>query len=484
MESRTQKILAYFDRINAIPRCSGNEAGVCRWLQAWAAEHGFSSQTDAAGNLVVRVPASVGFEKAPAVVLQGHMDMVCEKTPACSHDFSKDPIRSRREGDWLVADQTTLGADNGIAIAYVLALAEAQDVTHPAMELLFTVDEESGLNGVKKLSREMIRGKRLINLDSEDEGIFTIGCAGGRDAYLTLDLESEPLPKGWAICKLTVGGLKGGHSGIDIDKQRGNANKILAHLLASLPETAAIRLLTLNGGTRHNAIPRDAQALIAWPKTEADSLEQAIAAMTRTLQKQYAAAEPTLGVRLEGVEPTQADCLSPAHTRRAIDLLLALPNGVAGMSTRLPGLVETSNNLATVTLGKGKLTILTSQRSAIASRLDALMTTIQAVAALAGARLRTNNSYPAWQPDMEARLLKQAIAVYQRLFAREPVIQVIHAGLECAIIGDLYPGMEMISFGPTIRNPHSPDERLHIPSVEKVWEFLTALLAEFTVAPH
>ena len=262
MPDRTARILEYFEQINYFPRCSNNETQVCQWLQHWAGERNLDFQGDAAGNLVVRVPASGGFQGAPVVVLQGHMDMVCEKTPESKHDFTSDPIVSHREGDWLIADGTTLGADNGIAIAYMLAIAEEAAINRPPMELLFTVDEETGLNGAKNLAPDFVRGRILINLDSEDEGVFTIGCAGGIDTHLSLDVQLEALRPDAQLFKVVVGGLKGGHSGIDIHKHRANANKILGRTLDHIQTQASMGLVTLTGGSRKNAIPRDAQALI------------------------------------------------------------------------------------------------------------------------------------------------------------------------------------------------------------------------------
>lgn len=476
MQSRCNGILDYFEQINAIPRCSKNEAALCRWLQEWAKARNLASNGDAAGNLAVRVPASRGHEKAPIVVLQAHMDMVCEKTPDSLHDFSRDPIRSIRQGDWLTADRTTLGADNGIAIAYALAVAEDETIQRPPLELLFTVDEETGLNGVKKMAPDLIRGRILINLDSEDEGVFTIGCAGGMETVVKLMLATAPLPVGWHNHRLLVGGLTGGHSGIDIHKHRANANKLLARTLAALHQENELRIVELTGGSRHNAIARDAEALVATTADAATS-ERTVAEMEAIVRKEYGDNEAGLFIKISHDTHAAADGLTIEDTERAIWLLLAMPHGVAGMSPSLPGLVETSSNLATVSVKAGRMHILSSQRSALASRLAEITATVRAVAELAGAEGCDENKYPPWPPETSSPLLRTAKEVYAQLFSKEPVIQVIHAGLECAIIGALYPGMQMISLGPTIRSPHSPTERLYIPSVEQVWRFLVALLA-------
>lgn len=479
MDENTRIVLDYFERINAIPRCSKAEGRIREWLQRWADKRGFSTQGDAAGNLVIRVPASPGYEMVPCVVIQGHMDMVCEKTTDSTHDFTRDPICSHMEGDWLTADRTTLGADNGIAIAYALALSDGLGVKHPPLELLFTVDEETGLNGVKAMANDLISGKILINLDSEDEGVFTIGCAGGRDITMALPLRTEPLSRGSQAVRVVVGGLRGGHSGIDIHKPRANANKLLARVLDHLQQGAPFRLLSLDGGTRHNAIARDATAILACEASAYQGVGPAVDEMAGRIKQEYGDKEPALYIKVTP-ESGQTDMgATTEETRRAIDLLLALPHGVAGMSMAIEGLVETSNNLATVHLQNARMTILSSQRSAIPSRLDELSGRVQAAARLAGAEAKESNQYPPWQPDFGCDLLKRSRAVYQGLYGQAPVIQVIHAGLECAIIGNLYPGIQMISFGPTIRNPHSPSEKLYVPSVAKVWQLLVALLASW-----
>lgn len=479
-----EKILGFFEQLNSIPRCSGNEAQVRRWLQQWADRLGFESRADAGGNLVVRVPAAEGHHKDSILILQGHMDMVCEKTPDSKHDFSKDPIRSHVDQDWLAADDTTLGADNGIAIAYMMALAEDTDLVRPPLELLFTVDEESGLNGAKLLQPDFVQGKVMINLDSEDEGIFTIGCAGGVDTTLTRTMAFEPVPNDNQAHCLQVGGLKGGHSGIDIGKHRANANKVLARALERIANNCVIRIGSLNGGTRHNAIPRDASATVLIPSAEAGTVQEALKAVESIVKAEYAATDPGIFVRLNAEEDEDkiSNALTPSETQHVIQMLSALPSGVAAMSSRFEGVVETSSNLATVNLVDEHLSILVSQRSAVMSRLEEIRSSVHSLAALSGAGAQDANAYPPWQPNTESCILKKSISVYQRMFGRPPEIQVIHAGLECAVIGDTYSGMDMISFGPTIENPHAPGERLLVPSVEAVWKFLVATIEELATA--
>jgi dipeptidase D len=484
MSNHTEKIFDYFEQLNLIPRCSGNEAQVRRWLQQWADRMGFESRADAGGNLVVRVPASDGHHTAPIVILQGHMDMVCEKTPQSSHDFSKDPIRSYRDQDWLTAAETSLGADNGIAIAYMMTLAEHSALVRPPLELLFTVDEETGLNGAKLLQPGFVKGKVLINIDSEDEGVFTIGCAGGVDTTLTREMALEPVPAGNQAHSLLIGGLKGGHSGIDIDKQRANANKLLARALDRICNTSAVRIGSLEGGTRHNAIPRDAKATVWIPASEADSAREALSHLESTVRAEYGAADPEIFIRFDAETQGGAtsSVLTPAETRHLIHMLLALPNGVTAMSSQFQGVVETSSNLATVNLVDERLSILISQRSAVMSRLDEIRAGVHSLAALSGADVQDANAYPPWQPNPESCLLKTSKAVYRQMFGRSPEIEVIHAGLECAVIGDIYSGMDMISFGPTIEGPHAPGERMLVPSVEAVWRFLIATIQALATA--
>jgi dipeptidase D len=482
MTDPTTIILKYFEKINTIPRCSQNEARLCRWLQNWAADRDLSYTCDEAGNLLIQVPPSPGSEKAPTVVLQGHMDMVCEKTPDSDHDFNEDPIISHREGEWLMAADTTLGADNGIAIAYMLALVEDDKITRPPLELLFTVDEETGLNGAKRLQPDFMQGRILINLDSEDEGVFTIGCAGGVDTTITLELETAPPPPDGQYHALVVGGLKGGHSGIDIHKHRANANRILARTLAQIHRVTPTRIIAIEGGSRKNAIPRDAKAVIWTNASRKAEVENAVARMEQTIKAEFAKSDKKLFLTLKPSSDMDANrkSLTPKATDHTLQMLLSLPSGVSHMSPELEGVVETSSNLATVHLTDGQLKAVSSQRSAAASRLDEITAAVHAVAQLAGASTKDQDAYPPWQPQLDSALLNRSKKAYRMLYQQEPVIQVIHAGLECAVIGDLYPGMDMISFGPTIRDPHSPDERIWIPSIEKVWTFLKALLEEIS----
>lgn len=472
---KTKDTLHWFEEISKIPRCSKNEGAIRDWLIGWAREHSLTTKVDNTGNVVIRVPASSGMEGKPIAVLQGHMDMVCEKAKGYEHDFSKDPLKLIYDGDWLTADRTTLGADNGIAIAMSLALALDTDNPHPALELLFTVDEETGLTGATELAEDMLEGRILLNVDSEDEGVFTVGCAGGQDTHLSLPVAAEPVPTGWTTLHLVAGDMSGGHSGVDIHEERANAIGVLTRALHGLLVDGPVHLAAIHGGTAHNAIPRDAEAVLAVPANRVDDVKAHVASLESTLRAEYAKTDPNLTLR---VEPTEAaaEALSANTTRKALDFLLAIPYGVADMSKDIKGLVETSDNLATVALKDQSLLVLTSQRSANMARLDLLTSRIEAVARLACGEAKTGGGYPAWQPNMDSPLLAKCLEVYKGLFDKEPVVEAIHAGLECGIIGAKYAGMDMISFGPTIKNPHSPDEKLQISTVGQVYDFLCALL--------
>lgn len=481
MDPNTRTIIEYFEQINQIPRCSKNEMQLAVWLNTWALKQGFETKTDSAGNLVVVVPASKGLESAPTVVLQGHMDMVCEKRPDIEHDFKVDPIRNIISGDWLHADGTSLGADNGVALALAMALSTDAGVCHPRLELLFTVDEETGLTGANQLDPGMLTGRILINIDSEDEGVFTVGCAGGINSEIELFPVLTPLEAHLEPVKISVCGLRGGHSGIDINTGRASANKVLARILAVALEQMELRLVGISGGTTHNAIARDAEAHVAIAAGQSERLANIIAELEKMMRAEYASVETELTIKLDLLSDDFAakKGADDAETRRIVDLLMALPHGADRMSMEVSGLVDTSSNLATVSFSEKGLHILSSQRSVFTSRVKEISQQVAAVARLAGAVVTTNSAYPAWQPDPESALLKRCQETYRNIFAAEPAVEIIHAGLECAVIGDKFPGMDMISVGPTMKNPHSPDERLYIPSIPKLWQFLVALLASF-----
>ncbi len=477
MDDKTKRVLAVFEELNKVPRRSKQEEKIAKWLVEWGKKRGFEVKTDKVSNVLITVPASKGCEKAPTLVVQGHMDMVCEKTPDSPHDFTKDPIKCIIEGEWMHADKTTLGADNGIAIALALAIAEDPAAIHPKLELLFTVDEETGLTGANALEPGFLTGKVLLNVDSEDEGIFTVGCAGGRDTKSALPLAYDPADKAAAFVKIGVGGLLGGHSGVDIKEHRGNANIILARFLAKLREKTVFSLVTIKGGSAHNAIPRDAEAVIAVSDKLFAQVGETASAFEKMLKNEF---PKDNGLKLViSRDAAAAEVMNKKTTDAVIDLILALPHGIAAMSAEMEGLVETSNNLAILAVADKKLTITTSQRSSVMSRLDWLSQKVETIARLGGATPSTGNGYPSWQPNIKSPLLARCLKVYKELFKVDAKVEAIHAGLECGIIGAKYEGMDMISFGPTVKNPHSPDEKMFVPSVGRYYDFMNALFKSF-----
>jgi dipeptidase D len=481
MDATTRRIIDYFESINQIPRCSKQEQQMVAWLQQWARQRHLAVKSDPAGNMVIQVPASEGFERAPTMILQGHVDMVCEKRTGSQHDFSKDPIRMQMDGPWLTARETTLGADNGIAIALALALVDCPDVHHPPLELFFTVDEETGLTGVLGMDPALLSGTILINLDSEDEGVFVVGCAGGRNTTIERPLDLRVMDDGYEVLALTANGMQGGHSGVDIDKQRANANTVMARLLIAGKATAPIRLVALNGGTGRNVIPRASEALVACRPVDSQSLRRAFEAAGDVIKQEYRETDPALTITINSKGPAQHGCrgVSKSDTAVVADLLTALPSGPMEMIREFPLLVQTSVNLSMVAIRGDRLRITTSQRSSQPSRLDAICQVVESLGRLAGATARTGSGYPSWPVNRESPLLRRCSRIYRELFGVDPVVQVMHAGLECGVIGDRCPGMDMISLGPTLENPHSPSERLHLPSVEKIWRLITAVLASY-----
>lgn len=471
-------LLDCFAWINATPRPSGGETAIMRKLADWAVERGFVNRSDGAGNLVIEIPASPGRENEPWVAIQGHSDMVCEKTPGSAHDFMRDPIRNIVENDWLHADETSLGADNGIALALGMEAAVDPEVSHGPLELVVTVEEETGLTGAAALSPEFVKSRILLNIDSEDEGVFTVGCAGGQDTIISREFDPAAAGAGALRAELSVAGCEGGHSGIDIDRERANAIAVLTRALLKVHDLGGLSLLAIRGGTARNAIPRDAKAVIAIAPELADGASRAVAAFNEAVRAEFAATDPSLTVTFaESGGAGEATGLSPADSALALDLLASAPHGVLAMDTRLKGVVETSTNLAGVALEGGEFTVVTSQRSSVATRLEAVSVRCEALGRLAGAATRRETFYPPWTPDWDLPLIGRCCEIQRELSGEEPVVETIHAGLECAVIGARIPEMAMISFGPTIQNPHSPSERMHIPSVGRVWDFLVKLLA-------
>ena len=467
----------HFDRILTIPLGSKSEEEMRRYVISVATAAGCEHRTDAAGNVVVNKPAAAGRESAAPIILQAHLDMVNEKNSDVDHDWSKDPIVPRREGDWVTAQGTTLGSDNGIGVAAMLAVLEADDVAHGPLELLFTIDEETGLTGAANLDATLLSGRLLFNLDSEEEGTLTVGCAGGADSDLQLALDTTACEPQSCALEVKLAGLKGGHSGVDIHLQRGNAVKLLARALGAARRSGAFRIASFGGGNLHNAIPREATATLVAAAADCAAVEEAVGAELEAIAAEFRPAEPSLGFEIESIG-TPEEAWTEETTKQALALVDALPHGVLSMSYDIAGLVETSTNLATVKEGDGQLAIGMSSRSSVASALAALRHRIRSIGELAGCRISEGNGYPGWQPDLDSAVLAVLRHTSERVLGREPEVGAVHAGLECGIIGEMCPGMDMISFGPTIEFPHSPDERVHVESVARFYELLTVSLEE------
>ena len=465
-----------FDAITRVPRPSKKEEKIREYLVRFAAEHGIECHTDKIGNVVMRKPATPGYEQRPKVILQSHMDMVCEKNSGVEFDFSRDAIRTRIEGEWVRAEGTKLGADDGIGMAAALAVLIDPEAEHGPLEALFTVDEETGLTGAFELGEGMLTGKYLINLDSEDEGEIFIGCAGGIDTIATFRYTTEAAPKNYSFFRVDVSDLAGGHSGDDIDKGRVNSNKTVARLLWDGMQSYELRLSYFDGGNLRNAIPREAYAIFGVPTRLRDEFRKRYELFAADLHAEFRLCEPNFRITLNEM-PAVDHVIDEKTQFGLVYSLVGVPNGVVAMSMALPGLVETSTNLASVKFVDGaKIVVTSSQRSSVESAKTYVMQMVESVFALAGADVAHSDGYPGWAPDPSSRLLEVSVASYRRLFGREPKVRAIHAGLECGLFLEKYPELEMVSFGPTLRGVHSPDERLEIATVAKFWAHLNDIL--------
>ena len=465
-----------FEAITRVPRPSKKEGKIISFLVDFATKHGIEYRKDAIGNVVMRKPATPGYEDRPTVILQAHMDMVCEKNSDVEFDFERDAIRPRIDGGWVKAEGTTLGADCGIGMAAALAALIDPEAEHGPLEALFTVDEETGLTGAFELGEGMLTGKYLINLDSEDEGELFIGCAGGIDTIATFRYRMEEAPKNYAFFRVDVSDLLGGHSGDDIDKGRVNSNKTVARLLWDGMQSFELRLCYFCGGNLRNAIPREAYAIFGIPARFREEFLKRYKLFAADLDAEFRLREPNFRITLN--EMPEMDRVLDARTQFGLVYsLVGVPNGVVAMSFAVPGLVETSTNLASVKFeGDDRIVVTSSQRSSVESAKTYVMQMVESVFALAGADVANSDGYPGWTPDPRSRLLEVTADSYRRLFAAEPKVRAIHAGLECGLFLEKYPDLEMVSFGPTLRGVHSPDERLEIATVPKFWELLKEVL--------
>jgi dipeptidase D len=427
------------------------------------------------GNIIVSCAASKGREDRPMVVIQGHTDMVCEKNKDTVHDFNSDPIKLIRDGEWLHADGTTLGSDNGIGISCALTLMEDRELEHPPMEFLFTVDEETGLTGAAGLQPDFVKSRILINLDSEEEGAFYIGCAGGKHTILRKKIEWLEKLADSSFLKIKIGGLQGGHSGLNIHQGLGNSIKLLSRFLFNVNELFPFQLVSFDGGNKHNAIPREAEAVISLAANEISKVHDMTKEMDAIYKNEFQFVDKEVSISSENVDASEK-VFTTDLTIDLINLLYAIPHGVMEMSHAVEGLVETSTNMAVIETKSDSIYMLTSQRSSRSSSIEDIANKIKAVGELAGFEIEQGGGYPAWEPNPDSRLLETATKTYQDMYNNKPEVKAIHAGLECGIIGENYPGMDMISFGPTIEGAHSPDERVHIPAVANCWDYLLELL--------
>jgi dipeptidase D len=469
-----KEVWKHFDALAAIPRASTKEAAARDYVVAQATRLGLEVTHDQVGNTVIRKPARPGREGTPIALLQGHLDMVCEKNEGTAHNFDTDPIEIVRDGDWLKAAGTTLGADNGVGVASALAVMESTDIAHGPLEFLFTIDEESGLTGAAEFPGGILKSKFFLNLDNEETGTICIGCAGGIKTTGRRKVRLLPATAK-AAWRIKVSGLKGGHSGVDIHQGRGNALRVLGGVLDKVLSHDPVEIAEINGGSAQNAIPREASAVVLLELATEKAMQSLVAEAELEYKADLGAFDPGLQITAEKVtSPEKA--MDPADARRAVDLLLTVPHGVLAMSPDVPGLTQNSTNLATILTKTDTVEIVTSQRSAIESSKLGLARMVATVFRLAGFEVEHSGGYPGWKPEPTSKIVLTLQAVHQEMFDRPAKLIAMHAGLECGVIGEKYPGMQMASFGPTIVDPHSPNERVQISTVADFWKYLKAVL--------
>ncbi len=472
---KPEAVWKHFQRLCEIPRPSKHEKEVVEYIKSFAEQHHLPYKIDHAGNIVVSKAAAKGYENLPIVVLQSHVDMVPQKNSNVTHDFLKDPIRPVIDGEWVRAQGTTLGSDNGIGVAAALAVLESTDIPHGPIEALFTVDEETGMTGAFNLTEGFITGKYLLNLDSEEYGEIFIGCAGGINTIATFQFTQEPIESDHVAFELRLTGLKGGHSGVDIHLGRGNANKLINRFLWNAEHFFGMRLCKIQGGNMRNAIPREAFATVTVPSSFENEFLKSVKTFEQTYIDELKGVEDN--IKFEAVKTEMpAYCIDKATTGNLLDALYAVPNGVIRMIPEMPEVVETSTNLAIVQSDDKQIQVVSLLRSSVDSAKIDLCNMIESIFDMAQAKTVHEGDYPGWKPDFNSPLLKTLKEVYQKIHGEQPHVKVIHAGLECGIIGSIYPGMQMVSFGPTIKFPHSPDEKVNIKSVELFWNYLIEIL--------
>ncbi|MBK7129280.1 MAG: aminoacyl-histidine dipeptidase [Crocinitomicaceae bacterium] len=466
----------YFEDLNAVPRPSKKEERVREFMVNFGKSLGLDTQVDKIGNVIIKKAASKGFEAKPTVILQSHIDMVHQKNSATEFDFSTQGIQSYIDGEWVKAKGTTLGADNGMGVAATMAVLASKDISHPAIEALFTIDEETGMTGAKELDGSLLSGKILLNLDTEDDDEFSVGCAGGIDTNTFYTYQQENVPANFKAIALALTGLKGGHSGMDINLGRGNANLLMNRLIYAASQIADLRIAELTGGSLRNAIPRESHGVLVVDSAKADIVLKQLNKYAEIIKGEYRFTEPDFKFEAAETKMNVSKMISKADQDKALRAIYTTPNAVWKMSETIPGLVETSSSLAKVTFKDGEFTTQSLQRSMVESGKEDIANAIRLTYELIGARVVQDGSYPGWAPDPDSRILKVMEKQYVSLFKDQPKVKACHAGLECGILGEHLPGCDMISFGPTIRNPHSPDEKVHIQSVQKFWNFLLEVL--------
>ena len=465
-----------FDEVTKIPRPSCHEEKIREFLVSFAKEHGIEVKTDKVGNVVMRKPATPGHENAPTVILQAHMDMVAEKNTGVDHDFLKDPIDTYVDGDWVKAKGTTLGADNGIGVAAAMAVMIDKDLVHGPLEALFTVNEEIGLEGAQNISRDMISGDMLLNLDSEDDGEIFVGCAGGIDTTADFTYKRSYTPENFEYMKVSVSGLLGGHSGSDINLGRANANKLVARFIWECSQRWDITICSFEGGNLRNAIPREAYAVFGIHSSHKEELKHHLKKYYQEILNEYKGIEPSMEFVIEPAERPEY-CIDSDTSLALVRAVYSAPHGVASMSRDIEGLVETSTNLASVKIIDEKtIRVTTSQRSSVESRKNDIAGQVEAHFQLAGAKVYHSDGYPGWAPNMDSKIMKITADAYEELFHTKPAIKAIHAGLECGLFLSKFPNLDMVSFGPTMTGVHSPDEQLLIPTVDKFWRHLCRVI--------
>lgn len=475
-----ERVWKHFYSLTQIPRPSKKEEKVIEFMKNFGESLGLETIVDHIGNVIIRKPASPGMENRKGVVLQGHLDMVPQKNSDKVHDFEKDPIETMIDGEWVKANGTTLGADNGMGCAVAMAVLEDKSLVHGPIEALFTIDEETGMTGANYLKPGLLKGDILLNLDSEDEGELYVGCAGGVDVNVTMNYPEVDMPKGFVAYKLSVTGLKGGHSGMDINIGRANSNKILFRFLTYATHFYDLRIAEINGGSLRNAIPRESFAIVAISEKEASKFEGEVAKFEKIFKQEFSKSEPDLQMKVEKTN-APAKIMANDEMHKICKAVYACPHGVQRMSDAMPGLVETSNNLAIVKCINGKFAVHCLVRSSVDTAKEGVMYKIGGLFNLIGAEVAYEGAYPGWKPNMDSPILKTMLKTYEKLYNKTPEIKAIHAGLECGILGAAYPNWDMISFGPTIRYPHSPDERILISSVEKFWNYMVETLKNIPV---